>query len=300
MNENFKKSSSPSLDDEIAAWDRAESLYVTQERVLATVTSVVKGGVIVDVGLPAFLPDRMMTGVKPVPGSPGAMIGTRIKVVVSSYNRSARTLVVSGTEETPDEFKERCGHLSPALNSYEVLDCKVLSIMPYGVFLKTNNVVGLLHKSEISWIKNEQDPHAFKIGQVLRAAVLPFGESNRVCFTMRDPSESPIAVAARHASTREVQEAFVVGALPFGLRVEVNGLHSMIHHSKLGGEPLAELVSVGSVAQEAKEEARKVMREASKENTAELLRRYPLGTVLKVVIDGVDVELERIDCSLSE
>lgn len=300
MNKNLKKSPPSSLDDEIASWDHAEFLYVTQERVLATVKSVVKGGVIVDIGVPAFLPDRLMTGVKPVPGNPAAIVGTLIKVVVSSYNRPARTLVVSGTEETPAEFIERCGHLSPAVSSYEALDCKVLSTMPYGVFLKTSNVVGLLHKSEISWIKNKQDPHAFKIGQVVRAAVLPFGESNRVCFTMRDPSESPLTVASRHASTREAQEALVIGALPFGLRVEVNGLHSMIHHSKLGGEPLAELVSVGSVAQEAKEEARKVMREVSRDNTAELLRRYPLGTVLKVVIDKVDVESERIDCSLTK
>ena len=287
------------LDEEIAAWDRAETLYATQERILVPVVSVVKGGVIVDIGLPAFLPSRMMATGKPVPGSKDAMKGTQVKVVVSSYNRSARSIVVSGVEETPEEFLERCGHIASNPDSYSTIDATVLSVMPYGVFLKASGVVGLLHKSEISWDKNNQDPLGFTPGQVVRVSVLPFGESCRVCFTMRDPDDAPFLVASRHAETREPQDALVIGALPFGLRVEINGAHSMIHHSKLDGEPLAELVSVGSVPEEAREEARKVVREKSRDNTAELLRRYPVGTVLSVVIDKVDIDAERIDCSLS-
>jgi ribosomal protein S1 len=170
--------------------------------------------------------------------------------------------------------------------------------MPYGVFLKVKGVVGLLHKSEISWGKNDQAPLGFSPGQVVSASVLPFDKSCRVCFTMKDPDDSPLLVASRHAETRESQDAIVVGALPFGIRVEINGAHSMIHHSKLEGEPLAELVSVGSVSEESREEARKVVREKSRENTKELLRRYPVGTVLSVVIDSVDIDAERIDCSL--
>jgi small subunit ribosomal protein S1 len=288
-----------SLDEEIAAWDRAETLYATQERILVPVVSVVKGGVIVDIGLPAFLPGRMMATGKPVPGCQDAMIGTKVKVVVSSYNRSARSIVVSGVEETHEEFLERCGHISPDPDSYSTIDATVLSVMPYGVFLKASGVVGLLHKSEISWGKNDQAPLGFSPGQVVRVAVLPFGKSCRVCFTTKDPNDSPLLVASRHAETRESQDAIVVGALPFGLRVEINGAHSMIHHSKLEGAPLAELVPVRSVAEEDREEARKIMKGRSRDNTMELLRRYPIGTVLSVVIDSVDIDAERIDCSLS-
>ena len=288
-----------SLDEEIAAWDRAETLYATQERILVPVVSVVKGGVIVDIGLPAFLPGRMMATGKPVPGCQDAMAGTKVKVVVSSYNRSARSIVVSGVEETLEEFLERCGHIAPNPDSYSTIDATVLSVMPYGVFLKADGVVGLLHKSEISWGKNDQAPLGFSPGQVVSVAVLPFGRSCRVCFTMKDPNDSPLLVASRHAETRESQDAVVVGALPFGLRVEINGAHSMIHHSKLEGAPLAELVPVRSVAEEDREEARKIMKGRSRDNTMELLRRYPIGTVLSVVIDSVDIDAERIDCSLS-
>lgn len=206
--------------------------------------------------------------------------------------------MVRGVKETPSEFLERCGHIAPDPNAYSTQDATVLSVMPYGVFLKVKGVVGLMHESEISWIKKEQDPYIFKQNQAVSVSVLPFNKSCRVCFTRRNPDEEPIAVASRHMNTRVAQEAVVISALPFGLRVEINGATSMIHHSKLEEPPLTELVSVGSVSEVLREEARKVAREKSRENTKELLHRYQVGTVLKVLIDGVDIKAKRIECSL--
>ncbi len=289
---------SKTLADRKKAIDKIEDAFKNKKPIEGRITSRIKGGMIVDLGLRAFLPASHVD----IKNSNDLdkYIGLKAKFYVTEYNPKKQEIVVSRRLYLEDERARLKEKTLESLEVGKVFDGEVRSITNFGAFVDIGGVEGLLHVSDISWGKIKHPSEILKVGDKVKVKVLAFNKGKeKVSLGIKQLTESPWnSVEERYPVGIKVQGT-VTGVTDFGAFVEVEpGVEGLIKLSDMFwgrkfGKP-SSILKVGDKIEVVvldRNSMEKRMALGLKQLLAnpleELAFKYPCGTKIRGKIKGI-------------
>ncbi|NYI41539.1 30S ribosomal protein S1 [Demequina lutea] len=215
------------------AWGSIEKIKEEDGVVSGTVIEVVKGGLIVDIGLRGFLPASLveMRRVRDL----GPYIGQLIEAKIIELDKNRNNVVLSRRaflEQTQSEVRSS---FLTALAPGQVRKGVVSSIVNFGAFVDLGGVDGLVHVSELSWKHIDHPNEVVQVGQEVEVEVLDIDmDRERVSLSLKATQEDPWAVYARTHAIGQIVPGKVTKLVPFGAFVRVyDGIEGLVHISEL-------------------------------------------------------------------
>ncbi len=215
------------------AWGSIEKIKEEDGIVTGSVIEVVKGGLIVDIGLRGFLPASLveMRRVRDL----GPYIGQQIEAKIIELDKNRNNVVLSRRaflEQTQSEVRSS---FLTALAPGQVRKGVVSSIVNFGAFVDLGGVDGLVHVSELSWKHIEHPNEVVSVGQEVEVEVLDIDmDRERVSLSLKATQEDPWAVYARTHAIGQIVPGKVTKLVPFGAFVRVyDGIEGLVHISEL-------------------------------------------------------------------
>ncbi|NYE94137.1 small subunit ribosomal protein S1 [Psychromicrobium silvestre] len=230
------------------AWGDIEKVKEEDGVVTGTVIEVVKGGLILDIGLRGFLPASLVEMRRVRDLAP--YIGQQIEAKIIELDKNRNNVVLSRRawlEQTQSEVR------STFLNKLEkgqVRPGVVSSIVNFGAFVDLGGVDGLVHVSELSWKHIDHPSEVVEVGQEVTVEVLEVDlDRERVSLSLKATQEDPWQTFARTHALGQVVPGRVTKLVPFGAFVRVeDGIEGLVHISELAVrhvELAEQVVSVG-------------------------------------------------------
>lgn len=230
------------------AWGDVEKIRDEDGVVTGSVIEVVKGGLIVDIGLRGFLPASLIELRRVRDLTP--YLGQEVEAKILELDKNRNNVVLSRRallEQTQSASRsEFLADLAPG----QVRKGVISSIVNFGAFVDLGGVDGLVHVSELSWKHIEHASEVVEVGQEVTVEVLSVElDRERVSLSLKATQEDPWQVFARTHAIGQVAPGKVTKLVPFGAFVRVaDGIEGLVHISELSGQhvELAEqVVSVG-------------------------------------------------------
>ena len=289
-------------------WADLEKAYHDKSTIKVKVVDRVKGGLVVDAGVRAFLP-ASQADLRPVHDIE-EWKDREVEVRVLKLNRKRGNVVVSRRAILEEEQKGQRQKLIDSLAEGQVLHGSVKSITSYGVFVDLGGIDGLLHVSDLSWGRITNPADVVRPGDELDVQVMKFDrEKNRISLGRKQLLPDPWpTVAERYPKGSKVQGR-IVGIVDYGVFVEIEpGVEGLVHVSEMTwnkrkqhpSKLVQEGDNVEAVVLEVKPEQRRIslgLKQAQPDPWADLARKYPVGTqitgqVRSITEYGAFVEIE--------
>ena len=215
------------------AWGTIERIYQEDRTVQGSVIEVVKGGLIVDIGLRGFLPASLVEMRRVRDLQP--YVGETLECKIIELDKNRNNVVLSRRkflEETQSEFRER---FLTSLQKGEVRGGVVSSIVNFGAFVDLGGVDGLVHVSELSWKHIDHPSEVVEVGDEVEVEVLDVDlDRERVSLSLKATQEDPWQAFAREHEVGQVVDGEVTKLVPFGAFVKVaDGIEGLVHISEL-------------------------------------------------------------------
>ncbi|WP_296665350.1 30S ribosomal protein S1 [Demequina sp.] len=215
------------------AWGSIEKIKEEDGVVSGTVIEVVKGGLIVDIGLRGFLPASLVEMRRVRDLAP--YIGQAIEAKIIELDKNRNNVVLSRRaflEQTQSEVRSS---FLTALAPGQVRKGVVSSIVNFGAFVDLGGVDGLVHVSELSWKHIDHPSEVVSVGQEVEVEVLTVEmDRERVSLSLKATQEDPWAVYARTHAIGQIVPGKVTKLVPFGAFVRVyEGIEGLVHISEL-------------------------------------------------------------------
>jgi small subunit ribosomal protein S1 len=232
------------------AWRRIEEAATSGEPVEGTVIEVVKGGLIIDLGVRGFLPASLVD-IRRVQNL-DEYLGQKIECKVIELNRSRNNVVLSRRAVLEEERKEARQQILDRLEKGQVVEGTISNIVDFGAFVDLDGIDGLIHISELSWGHVNHPSEVLTIGQTVRVKVLDIDrERQRISLGLKQTQEDPWQRVVSTYSVGDVLEGKVTKVVAFGAFVEVmEGVEGLVHISELAQhhvENPREIVNPGDV-----------------------------------------------------
>ncbi len=213
------------------AWGQIEK--VKEEDGVVTGTEVVKGGLILDIGLRGFLPASLVEMRRVRDLAP--YIGREIEAKIIELDKNRNNVVLSRRawlEQTQSEVRTNFLH---TLGKGQVRTGNVSSIVNFGAFVDLGGVDGLVHVSELSWKHIDHPSEVVEVGQEVTVEVLDVDmDRERVSLSLKATQEDPWQAFARTHAIGQVVPGKVTKLVPFGAFVRVeDGIEGLVHISEL-------------------------------------------------------------------
>ena len=215
------------------AWGTIEQLKENDEPVTGTVIEVVKGGLILDIGLRGFLPASLVEMRRVRDLQP--YIGQEIEAKIIELDKQRNNVVLSRRawlEQTQSEVRSEFLH---QLQKGQVRKGVVSSIVNFGAFVDLGGVDGLVHVSELSWKHIDHPGEVVTVGDEVTVEVLDVDlDRERVSLSLKATQEDPWRVFARTHAIGQIVPGKVTKLVPFGAFVRVEeGIEGLVHISEL-------------------------------------------------------------------
>jgi small subunit ribosomal protein S1 len=215
------------------AWGTIEKIYTEDKTVQGSVIEVVKGGLILDIGLRGFLPASLVEMRRVRDLAP--YVGETIECKIIELDKNRNNVVLSRRkflEETQSEFRNE---FLTSLQKGEIRAGVVSSIVNFGAFVDLGGVDGLVHVSELSWKHIDHPSEVVEVGDEVEVEVLDVDlDRERVSLSLKATQEDPWNRFAREHAVGEVVDGEVTKLVPFGAFVKVaDGIEGLIHISEL-------------------------------------------------------------------
>ncbi len=232
------------------AWERLENAFEKQEEISAEVVEVVKGGLLVDVGVNGFVPASLVE--RGYVEDLEAYVGKNLRLKVIELDRNKNKVVLSRKAILDEEYENKKRETWDNLEEGQVVNGVVRRITDFGAFVDIGGVDGLLHVSEISWGRVDHPRSVLKVGQGIDVKVLGVNkEEGKVSLGLKQLQPNPWETASEKYKVGEIVEGKVLRIAPFGAFVEVEpGIEGLVHISQLADYHVAkpeDVVSVGEV-----------------------------------------------------
>ncbi|KAB1657803.1 30S ribosomal protein S1 [Pseudoclavibacter chungangensis] len=230
------------------AWGDVEKIKEEDGVVTGTVIEVVKGGLIVDIGLRGFLPASLIELRRVRDLTP--YLGQEIEAKILELDKNRNNVVLSRRALLEQTQSETRSNFLGQLQKGQVRKGVVSSIVNFGAFVDLGGVDGLVHVSELSWKHIEHASEVVEVGQEVTVEILEVDlDRERVSLSLKATQEDPWQVLARTHAIGQIAPGKVTKLVPFGAFVRVaDGIEGLVHISELstGHVELAEqVVSVG-------------------------------------------------------
>ena len=215
------------------AWRRIEAAAESGEPVEGTVIEVVKGGLIIDLGVRGFLPASLVD-IRRVPNLDEFM-STKIECKVIELNRSRNNVVLSRRAVLEEERKEQRQEILDRLQPGLVVEGQISNIVDFGAFVDLNGIDGLIHISELSWSHVNHPSEILNIGDTVAVKVLDIDrDRQRISLGLKQTQEDPWQRVVDTYRVGDELEGKVTKVVTFGAFVEIlDGVEGLVHISEL-------------------------------------------------------------------
>src|SRR5665647_1007060 len=215
------------------AWGTIEKIKEEDGVVTGTVIEVVKGGLILDIGLRGFLPASLVEMRRVRDLQP--YVGKEIEAKIIELDKNRNNVVLSRRawlEQTQSEVRST---FLQTLQKGQVRPGVVSSIVNFGAFVDLGGVDGLVHVSELSWKHIDHPSEIVEVGQEVTVEVLDVDfDRERVSLSLKATQEDPWQAFARTHAIGQVVPGKVTKLVPFGAFVRVeDGIEGLVHISEL-------------------------------------------------------------------
>jgi len=282
----------------IKVWDEIKKAYDEEGVVEGVITSRVKGGFSVDIGVTAFLPGSQ-ADLRPIRNL-DEMVGQTYKFKILKYNRKRSNIVLSRRVILEQEREAARSKTLEAIEEGKIVSGVVKNITEYGVFVDLGGVDGLLHITDISWGRVKHPSELFSVGDEIKVRILSLDlEKERVSLGMKQLTEDPWTRAQEKYPIGSKVTGKVVSLTDYGAFVELEeGIEGLIHVSEMSWTRKvrhpSKVVSVGeevrAVVLDIKPENRRIslgMKQVSPNPWDVISEKYPVGTTIEGRIKNI-------------
>ena len=215
------------------AWKEIESAQESGRPVTGRVIEVVKGGLILDLGVRGFLPASLVD-IRRVQDL-DEFLGQELQCKVIELNRARNNVVLSRRAVIEDERKEMRQAILDRLSPGDVVDGQISNIVDFGAFVDLDGMDGLIHISELSWSHVNHPSEVLEIGQTVKVKVLDIDrDRQRISLGLKQTQSDPWQQVLETYREGDVVDGRVTKVVTFGAFVEIlPGVEGLVHISEL-------------------------------------------------------------------
>src|SRR5262245_9330576 len=215
------------------AWKAIEAAAESGEAVTGRVIEVVKGGLILDLGVRGFLPASLVD-IRRVQDL-DEFLGQELRCKVIELNRSRNNVVLSRRAVLEEERKDQRQRILDRLNPGDVVEGQISNIVDFGAFVDLDGMDGLIHISELSWSHVNHPSEVLEIGQTVKVKVLDIDrERQRISLGLKQTQADPWQQVLESYHEGDVVDGKVTKVVTFGAFVEIlPGVEGLVHISEL-------------------------------------------------------------------
>ena len=219
--------------DQERAWNLLQEIYEKKKPVEVEIVEKVRGGLVANLGVRAFLPASQVDVRRVNDLSP--YVGQRLKVRIIELNRRRNRVIISRRAILEEEIAHLKEETLKRLEPGARLEGEVVEITDFGVFVNLGGIDGLVHRSELTHGRFNHPREVVKIGDKVRVEVLDMDlERERINLSMKKLAPNPWDNVLANYSIGQKVSGRVTNLTPFGAFVEIEpGLEGLIHVSEM-------------------------------------------------------------------
>lgn len=282
----------------ILVWDEISRIYRDDGVIDGKIVGKVKGGLTVDIGLPAFLPGSQID-LQPIRDM-DYLLGSTFPFKILKYNKKRNNVVLSRRALLEKEREEQRSTILNTIENDQILEGVVKNITDYGIFIDLGGIDGLLHVTDMSWGRATHPSELVKMGDTIKVKVLNFDrDRHRVSLGLKQLHPDPwTTVTERYPINYKVQGK-IVNLTDYGAFVELeNGVEGLIHVSEMSWTQKvkhpSKIVSVGEVIEalvlSVDAEKKRIslgMKQVEPNPWDVIAEKYPVGTIIEGKIKNI-------------
>jgi small subunit ribosomal protein S1 len=273
-------------------WERIEKSYRDHANITGKITERIKGGLVVDIGVRAFLPASQIE-LRPVHDLE-AWKDRDIEVRVLKLNRKRGNVVVSRRVILEEELKAKRDALAETLSEGSIVTGKVKNITDYGVFVDLGGMDGLLHVSDLVWGRVPHPSSVVKPDDEIQVQILKFDkEKQRISLGRKQLLPDPWSTVPERLPAGTRVNGKVVGVTDYGAFVQIEpGVEGLVHVSEMSWSKRikhpSKIVKVGDdvevVVLDLKTDQRRIslgLKQTLPDPWQAAAEKYPAGSLVK-------------------
>ncbi|MEK7866284.1 MAG: 30S ribosomal protein S1 [Planctomycetota bacterium] len=283
---------SKSKADRIRGWERIISSNKEGDVVRGRVIRKIKGGLLVDIGVPVFLPASQVN-VRRVEDI-GEFVGREVECKIIKIDEKRMNIIVSRRRLLEEQREEMKKKVLEDLKVADIVTGVVKNIADFGVFVDLGGIDGLLHITDMSWGRVNHPSDMVHIDQTLQVKVLKIDKTTeRIALGLKQLTENPWAKVENKYPVGTKCKGRTVNILPYGAFVEMEpGVEGLVHISEMSwtkrvNHP-SEVVSIGDIVDvqvlninREKQEISLGMKQTEVNPWSLVEQKYPVGTLIE-------------------
>ena len=214
-------------------WDKVVATLNENDVIRGRVVRKVKGGLMLDIGVEAFLPASLafLKGY----GSLNTLLGQEIEVKIIKINSQRKNIIVSRKDILEKEKLESRGRLIAELEVGQVRSGMVKNITDFGAFINLGGIDGLLHITDMSWGRIGHPTEILKVGDKVNVKILSFDQTSmKVSLGLKQIAQNPWTEVDQKFPIGSRTPGRVVNIMPYGIFVELEkGIEGLVHISEM-------------------------------------------------------------------
>lgn len=220
-------------------WDKLQDILDSGEALNGTVREVVKGGLLVDIGVRAFLPASLVD--RGYVEDLNKYLGEQIQAKVIEINKTRKKVILSRKAVLEEEFALKRDEIMGNLQENSVVRGTVRRLTNFGAFVDIGGLDGLLHISEMAWHRINHPSEVVKVGDELDVKILKIDRENeKISLGLKQVLANPWDDIEDKYHVGSIVEAKVVRLAPFGAFVALEpGVEGLVHISHLSERHVA-------------------------------------------------------------
>jgi small subunit ribosomal protein S1 len=217
----------------IKVWERIAEIQEADGTISGKIESRVKGGMSVDIGVPAFLPYSQID-LRPVKDLDG-LIGESMDFKILKFNKKRNNVVISRRAILEEERNKLREEMRSKLEEGQIIKGAITNITDYGLFIDMGGMDGLCHITDLSWGRVSHPAKLYKVGEELEVKVLKYDkEHDRVSLGVKQLRDDPWATVTERYPLNQTTKGKVVSITDYGVFVELEeGVEGLIHVSEM-------------------------------------------------------------------
>lgn len=219
--------------DRIRGWEKIVDKYKEGDVVTGKVVRKIKGGLLVDVGIPIFLPASQID-VKP-PGEIAEYIGTEVTCKILKIDEVQQNIIVSRRKLIEEERNKLKREFMDSVKVGQTVNGVVKNIADFGAFIDLGGIDGLLHITDMSWGRISHPSEMLAIGDEIEVKILDIDEvKDKVSLGLKQKTENPWATVGEKYPISSKIKGQVVNIMSYGAFVKLEtGIEGLVHISEM-------------------------------------------------------------------
>ncbi|MDR0391938.1 MAG: 30S ribosomal protein S1, partial [Planctomycetaceae bacterium] len=292
----------------IEAWDNMMKMVKENDIVIGHVLRKVKGGLLVDIGVPVFLPASQVDVRRP--NDIGEFLDTDVQCMILKIDEIRRNIVVSRRAVIEKERIERRTALLNQLNEGEIRKGTIKNIAEFGAFIDLGGIDGLLHITDMSWGRINNPNELVKFDQEVEVVILSIDrEKEKISLGLKQKTASPWMDVETRYPVGSKAKGVVVNVMSYGAFVKLEeGVEGLVHISEMSWTKRIshpnEILSVGDTIEvvvlminKERQEISLGIKQAQENPWDKVDEKYPIGQVIEGIVRnltnyGAFIEIE--------